>query len=373
MNESLEEPDARPTTGRVGVIGLGLIGGSVGLCLRGLGWTVVGADRDPRRCSDALEVGAVDEIVDIASMGSTDLVVVATPVGIIAEVVAAALDAGAPVVTDVGSVKGAVAAAITDPRFVPGHPMAGSEHEGVRGARPDLFHGAVWVLSPSATTADEAFAAVRAMVASMGADVATLDADAHDRLVAVVSHVPHLAAVTLMSVAEGRSVEHRALQRLAAGGFRDMTRIAAGHPGIWPDICAANAEAICEALDEVIARLSAIRIQVADGRRDELLVTLQRARAARIALPTGVPRDVDLAEVRIPVTDRPGELADITRLATDIDVNIYDLEIAHSAERAGGVLIVIVAAAIGERLVGALMANGYRPSIRPLTEAEDVA
>ncbi len=371
MQQRPDEPDALPTTGRVGVIGLGLIGGSVGLALRSLGWTVLGADRDPSRCADALDVGAVDEIVEVSSMGSTDLVVVATPVGSIAEVVTAALDAGAPVVTDVGSVKGAIAAAIEDPRFVPGHPMAGSEHVGVRGARPDLFHGAVWVLSPSQTTADAAFTAVRSMASSVGADVATLDADAHDRLVAVVSHVPHLTAVTLMSVAEGRSVEHRALQRLAAGGFRDMTRIAAGHPGIWPDICAANADAICEALDDVVERLGVIRAQIAEGSRDDLLRTLQRAHAARIALPTGVPRDVDLAEVRIPVTDRPGELADITRLATDIDVNIYDLEIAHSAERSGGVLIVIVAAAIGERLVGALMANGYEPSIRPLSGAED--
>ena len=145
-----------------------------------------------------------------------------------------------------------------------------------------------------------------------------------------------------------------------------MTRVAAGDPAIWPDICTQNANAISRVLDDFIERLGSLRDQVLDGEGAALLNTLERARAARVNLPTGVPSDVSLAEVRVPVADKPGELASITRLATDIDVNIYDLEIAHSAEGQGGVVILIVAESTGERLVGALMANQYSPSIRPL-------
>ena len=171
-----------------------------------------------------------------------------------------------------------------------------------------------------------------------------------------------------MRVADDHAEEHRALLRLAAGGFRDMTRIAAGHPGIWPDICVDNAAAITGVIDEVIASLAETRDLVASGDKDALLAGLEDARRARINLPTGVPTDIDLAVLRVPVLDQPGELASITRLATEIDVNIYDLEIAHSSEGQRGVVILVVPAATGERLVGALMANGYRPSIRAMDQ-----
>ncbi len=358
--------DARQSSRRAGVVGLGLIGGSVGLALRERGWFVIGADISPAVAADALELGVVDEIGDPAR---ADITVVATPVGAIAATVKEMLDAGAPLVTDVGSVKAPVVAQIADPRFVAGHPMAGSEHSGVRGARADLFHGAVWVLTPSEQSSDETYAAVRAVVADRGAEVITIDPAAHDQLVAVVSHVPHLAAVTLMALADTQSSRHRALLRLAAGGFRDMTRIAAGEPSIWLDICRENAAAIAGVLDHLIADLGAIRAQVAADDRAALLGTLERARVARVNLPTGVPLDQPLAELRVVVPDQPGELAKVTRLATDIDVNIYDIEIAHSFEGQGGTLILIVPEAKSERLVGALMAHGYNPSTRPLEQS----
>ena len=348
---------------RAGVVGLGLIGGSIGLSLRAQGWEVIGADRSPAACDAAVEVGAIDRVGDAAD---AEITFVATPVGAIIDTVNDVLARGGGLVTDVGSVKGPIAAAIDDPRFIAGHPMAGSEHSGVRGSRPDLFHGAVWVLAPGERTDDVNYATVRSVVASLGADVVAIDPAAHDQLVAVVSHVPHLTAVTLMALADARSIEHRALLRLAAGGFRDMTRIAAGDPGIWPDICSQNSAAITGVLDELIGSLSSIRSLIEHDDQPALLETLETARVARVNLPTGVPADVALAELRVPVTDRPGELASITRLATDIDVNIYDIEIAHSAEGQGGVVILIVPEATGERLVGALMANHYRPSIRPL-------
>lgn len=350
-------------TRRAGIVGLGLIGGSVGMALRERGWHVVGADDEPQACLDALDMEAIDEVGDPAS---TDIVFVATPVGSIVAVVRDLLERGAPLVTDVGSVKAPVTAEIDDERFVAGHPMAGTEHSGVRGARGDLFHGAVWVLTPGEHTADSSYTTVRGIVANLGADVVSIEAGAHDQLVAVVSHVPHLTAVSLMALADERATEQRPLLRLAAGGFRDMTRIAAGQPGIWLDICRENSGAITNVLDQLIADLARVREQVAGDDRPALLATLDRARRARLSLPTGVPRDAALAEVRVGIADQPGSLARITRLATDIDVNIYDLEIAHSVEGEGGMLIMIVPASTGERLVGALIASGFGPSIRPL-------
>ena len=141
--------------------------------------------------------------------------------------------------------------------------MAGSEQIGLQGADPELFEGAVWVLTPTTTTDLESFDRLKGVVISLGADVLVLSAADHDRLVAVVSHVPHLVAATLMNAASTGAEHDGALLRLAAGGFRDMTRVAAGHPGIWPDICAENAGAIVDALDTIVSDLGRLRDQVA--------------------------------------------------------------------------------------------------------------
>jgi prephenate dehydrogenase len=348
---------------RAGIVGTGLIGGSIGMALKARGWHVTGTDRDQDRATRALELGALDAV---GTDPDAEITFVATPVSAIADAARDALAGGSGLVTDVGSVKGPTVEAVADPRFVGGHPMAGSEQEGVDGADPALFEGAVWVLTPTGETDDGAYATVRAVVSSLGAEVVALPPDRHDALVAVVSHVPHLTAATLMGLAADRSEEHAALLRLAAGGFRDMTRIAAGHPGIWPDICAENRAAIVEVLDRLGDALGDMRDLVAKGDRDGLLGTLERARAARVNLPSRFERPDDLAEVRVPVPDRPGVLADVTTLATDLDVNILDLEIAHSGEGQRGVLILVIEAGMGERLRGGLLARGYRPSIRAL-------
>jgi prephenate dehydrogenase len=267
------------------------------------------------------------------------------------------------VVTDVGSVKASVVAAVDDARFLGGHPRAGSEQEGVEGADPDLFRGAVWVLTPTPATSDATFALLRSILTELGAEVVALAPDHHDALVAVVSHVPHLTATALMRLADDRATEHRALLRLAAGGFRDMTRIASGHPGIWPDICAENRDAILDVLDGLVASLTEVRAVVADGDRDALLAGLEQARAARSNLPTRLGADAALCEVRVPVPDRPGVLAEVTTLAGELGVNIADVEIAHSSEGDAGVLIVVVELAEAERLRTGLVARGYRPSV----------
>ena len=323
---------------RAAVIGTGLIGGSIGLALRERGWHVTGSDGDAARAARALELGALDAVGEDPD---AEVTFVATPVSSVTAAARAALVSGG-VVTDVGSVKRSIVDAVDDPRFVGGHPMAGSEQEGVDGATATLFEGAVWVLTPTPTTDTTAHGLVRSIVTSFGAEVLELPPDRHDALVAVVSHVPHLTAATLMVLAAEGAQEHRAMLRLAAGGFRDMTRIAAGHPGIWPDICVENRDAIVAALEELEATLREVRDVVAAGDRESLLDVLEQARAARTNLPSRVAAMAEMAEVRVPVPDRTGVLAEVTTLASELGVNIADFEIAHSSEGQAGVLLMLV-------------------------------
>lgn len=345
------------------VVGTGLIGGSVGLALRAVGWRVTGVEPNPERAEMAADIGAVD---DLGRPGPCDLAVIATPPAEVAPMARRLLDAGAAVVTDVAGVKAPIAAAVDHPSFVGGHPMAGNEQDGLHGAAVDLFRDAVWVLTPTERTDDAALARVRQVVTGFGAQVIALSPERHDRLVAVVSHVPHLAAATLMRLADSRASEHRALLRLAAGGFRDMTRVAAGHPAIWPDVCVGNRDAIAEVLDDLMEELSRLRDQVAAGDRDGLLARLEAARRARRNLPTTAPEPAELTEVRIPVKDEAGELAAITTLAADLDVNIYDLEIAHSAEGPRGVILALVDSGLAPSFGAGLEAVGYRPALAAL-------
>jgi prephenate dehydrogenase len=352
--------------GRAQVVGTGLIGGSVGMALRAQGWHVTGRDADPRRASRALELKALDAVGEDPEAQVT---FVATPASSVAKLARRALAQGSPsaVVTDVAGVKGPVVSGVNDPRFVGGHPMAGSEQEGVEGASPEMFAGATWVLTPTPSTDPEAFALVRAVVVSLGAEVVAIPPERHDALVALVSHVPHLTAATLMRLAAEDALQHGALLRLAAGGFRDMTRVAAGDPAIWPDICAENAEAIVEVLDRLLEALSGVRDVVARGERSVLLSALEEARRARRNLPARAARPEDLAELRVPVADRPGTLAFVTTLAGELGVNIVDLEIAHSAEGDRGVLILVVDAQMAPRLQRALADGGLRPAVQGLS------
>ncbi len=347
---------------RAVVVGTGLIGGSIGLALRAQGWHVTGNDRDPVRAERALARGALDAVGEDAQ---AEVTFVATPVGAVAGQAEVALK-GRGVVTDVGSVKASIVSAVDDPRFVGGHPMAGSEQDGVEGADASLFSGSVWVLTPVAGTDPDAHSLVRSVVSSLGAEVVELAPARHDELVAVVSHVPHLAAAALMGLAADRSEEHGVVLRLAAGGFRDMTRVAAGDPGIWPDICAENAPAIVELLADLEAALGRVRATVATGDREALLALLGQARTARRSLPVGADSTADLAELRVPVTDRLGVLAEITTLATELGVNIASLEIVHSGEGEAGVVILVVRAELVGRLAEALATLGYHPIGRHL-------
>jgi prephenate dehydrogenase len=359
------EAEVSAGAGRAQVVGLGLIGSSLALALRAAGWQVSGEDLDSARAERALELGAVDRIGRDAA---ASIAVVATPVSSVATIARQLLAAGGPqlVVTDVGGVKGPVVAAVGHPRFVGGHPMAGSEQEGPDGADADLFRGATWVLTPTMATDQSAYARIRSLVSSVGAEVVALQPERHDALVAVVSHVPHLAAATLMALAADASLEQGALLRLAAGGFRDMTRVAAGSPAIWPDVYRDNADAVLHVLDDLLERIGAARRIVAEGSWGELVALLEHARHARRNLPPRVAAPEQLAELRVPVADRAGVLAEVTTLLGGLGVNVADLEIAHSAEGERGVLVLAVDAGDAEKARLALAEHGYRPAVRRL-------
>jgi prephenate dehydrogenase len=353
---------------RAEIVGLGLIGGSIGLALRSRGWHVSGDDLDPRRAAQALSIGALDRVGEDAE---AEIAFVATPASavpaearrLVALRRAAGSAARGRAVTDVAGVKAQIVAEVDEPTFVGGHPMAGSEQEGLDGADGELFEGATWVLTPTPSTDSAAFSTVSSVVSSLGADVVALPPDRHDTLVALVSHVPHLTAATLMALAADTAEEHAALLRLAAGGFRDMTRIAAGHPGIWPDICTDNSAAILVAFDSLLERLAEMREIVATGDRKRLTELLEHARGARRNLPPRGPRPETTVELRVPVPDRPGVLAEVTTLIGELGVNIYDLEIAHSSEGPRGVLVMAIDAAEAEKVRLALAGVGYRPAV----------
>ena len=340
------------------VIGLGLIGGSIAARLVELGWRVGGSDPLPGRVETAHSRGIV---TDVVIDPDAEITFVAVPVLQLRTEVERALALTSGVVTDVGSVKGPLVDQIKDPRFMGGHPMAGSELDGLDGADPTLFEGATWILTPTSRTPDSVFALAAGVAHQLGANVLALSANDHDRLIAVVSHVPHLTAATLMTLADRRSEEHASLLRMAAGGFRDMTRIASSKPGIWLDICKANREAILSTLDDFIAGLIDLRgtVEREDSRGLEEL--LLKAREARSNLPARVRSLEDAVEVRIPIPDRPGSAAEIFTLAAELNVNLANFEVVHSAEGDRGVAIVLVDKAQVELFRGGLIARGFRP------------
>ncbi len=306
MSDPGGRTDRRPL--RVAVIGVGLIGGSIGLAARGrLGAHVVGHDPDAGALRKAQAMGAIERGADslAAAVGEADYAFVATPVGPTVEVVLEALGAAGPecVVSDVGSTKRHVARAIEDPRFVPGHPLAGAETAGVEGAREDLFDDALWYLAPwvqaGAKSAEVAPALARmvALIEQLGARPVAIAPEDHDRLMASVSHLPHVLANVLVAqalraapAAMGEpsgsvSFSTGAVYGLETVGanpsFRDATRVAGANTAIWTDIYMSNADYLAETLDGAIKELSGVRDALDAEDADALVAWNERAREER--------------------------------------------------------------------------------------------
>lgn len=336
------------------VVGLGLIGASLSLALRDAGWRVTGDDVDPDVVALATSGGV---IVAQAPDPHVTLIAIATPAGAVADVAKEYLarfsDPGL-LVTDVAGVKSAIVQSVTDPRFLGGHPMAGSELRGLAGARADLFQGCTWVLTPTALTPADVYTRLHGQLREIGANVVAVSPSDHDRLVALASHVPHLLAGALMNQAAEAAREDAVLLQLAAGGFRDMTRIAAGDPAIWPDILFENRDAVSSALIALEERLTGLRAALESRDRPTLEASLTSASLARRQLPGRALSSEDMAYLRVLIADRPGSLARVTMTASEMLVNIYDIEIAHSLEGNRGTLLLAVDAQQAERFMAAL-------------------
>ena len=358
-------------TERVLVVGTGLIGGSIALALRkNTGAMVRGFDALPANAKTAMDLGALHDVVEELGEGAADadIVVVATPVGEVLrtiEVVAANARPGT-IVTDVGSTKSGIVAKAEEMlgphrSFVGGHPMAGTEGEGVASARGDLFVDALWILTPTGATDSDAYRRVNALVGSLGARTLALDPSEHDRLVALVSHLPYAIATALMAVA-GDEGDPRVF-RTAAGSFRDVTRTAGSNPTVWRDIFATNADAVVRELDQFGAMLDELRSALADARWDDLDALIERARSARKRFPPkGERTPAAPVTLEVGVPDRPGMFAEITTAIGEGGINIEDLWVDHTA--VGGVLHVVVdGRETAEQAAAFLADRGFRTTV----------
>ncbi len=278
--------------GRLCVIGTGLIGGSVARALRAAGACeeIVGCGRNREHLQRACELGVVDrfETSPAAAAAGADLILVAVPLGAMAAVFRGLADAAAAgaVITDAGSAKGSVirdareAFGEIPSRFVPGHPIAGTERSGVEASFAELFQGRRVILTPVAETEPEAIAKVAVMWRATGAEVLEMGAQHHDEVLAATSHLPHLLAYCLVDTL-ARLDDRVEIFRYAAGGFRDFTRIASSDPAMWRDICLANREPLLAALAQFNGELSQLATALERDDGGALLSVFSRAKNAR--------------------------------------------------------------------------------------------
>lgn len=295
MSESVTVTKAQSSAAKIGrlvVVGLGLIGGSFakGLRERGLCREVVGVDLDAESRRLAVQLGVVDRCESdlAAACQGADVIQLAVPILAMERVLGelARMELGHAVLTDVGSAKGNVVRAAAQAfagksvRFVPGHPIAGSERSGVEAANADLFRRHKVILTPSEQSDDAALALVESLWRELGADVEVMEVEHHDQVLAATSHLPHLLAFTLVDSLAKRG-ENLEIFRYAAGGFRDFTRIAGSDPVMWHDIFLANRDAVLHTLDVFRDDLDALRDAVDAGDGHQLLGVFTRARVAR--------------------------------------------------------------------------------------------
>jgi len=357
-------------TDRIAVLGTGLIGTSIALAAARVGGRVTGWDaRDDVAARAAsrgrfASVPTMEEAVDGA-----DIAVVATPIASIADVTVRALAADpSVVVTDVGSIKSRVIRDVAEAasshdisRFVPGHPMGGGERSGPDHAAASVVDGIVWVVAPHDVSSPDAVSLVERFVEAIGAHPIRMSPTRHDRLVGFVSHLPQVASSALMGLAATEEADEPEILLLAAGGFRDLTRLAASDPGLWSEILLANRDEIGRAIDLYVARLLALRDRIRE--RDSFAVqqAFAEAKEARLRLAAKPQVRAGVAVIQVELADRPGALAELTAGLGGGALNIEDLQIVHSPEGGRGRVHLTVALSAAEQAMTVLEAGGYDP------------
>ena len=353
--EPRRETPAAPATStaigvaRLAVVGTGLVGTSVALAAKraGIG-SVTGFDIDAGTLREAAGRGAFDtQATSLAdALAGAELVVVAVPVGVVVETTLAALAAAGPdaTVTDVASTKRALAAAIDDVRYVPGHPVAGGETGGPGRATADLFDGATWFVTPTATTDADRLALVEQFVRGVGARPVRQSADDHDQLLALTSHLPHALANVLVGRVGVAADKNEAPLEHAGASLRDMTRIAGANPAVWIDIFVENGDLVADALAAYGADLDDVERALRDGDRAYFERTIAAAADTRARMLSHAYQTeaTQLNRVRVRIPDRPGVLARITQILGANGINIEDFELRHVSPEYGGVLVILV-------------------------------
>lgn len=348
---------------RIAVVGVGLIGGSIGLAARErLGATVSGWSRSRATLDRARELGAIDRAGDSLAdaVRDAEAVFVCAPVGVLPEVVADVL-AAAPqdcVVTDAGSTKRSVVEATADPRFVGGHPLAGAETAGVEHARADLFQDATWYLTPTSAATGTLFERLHRLIRELGARPATIDAATHDTMLAAVSHLPHVLANVL--VAQAASALDGERMPATGPSFRDATRVAGANSAIWTDIYLANRDALIEQVDHAVARLQAVREALAAADPQAVTAWNDAAREDRRRLLEAQLAGGPLHELRVSVPNEPGVVATLALELARAGVNITDMALYPAPDHSEGVVALWIAGdEPAERALALVVQRGY--------------
>ena len=363
---------------RIAVVGTGLVGASFGLAARRAeAGEVVGWDEDPNALEVAAERGAVSPAASLQeALAEADIALVAVPVATLPGAVRSVLETAAEdcTVTDVGSTKETVcAAAASDVRFVGGHPICGAETQGPARASADLFDGATWFLTPLAVTEPARYRAIHALVAAVGARPVAIDPAAHDRLVAVTSHLPHALANVLLNQAGSARMDGHEPLAAAGGSLRDMTRIAGANPRIWVDIFLDNRAALAPALAEHRRRVEQLEAALADGDAGFLARWIGEAAGNRRRMLESAYEDVGrLHRLRVHVPDRPGVLAGIFQALGAERINVADFDLEHLSRERGGTLTILVGSEDDATLASAMLEQqGYGVVAAPVVDDAD--
>jgi prephenate dehydrogenase len=331
------------------LLGTGLIGSSIGVALRAAGFTVVAWDRDPSHLDGASSIGAFDRRASSQNeaIDGADLVVLAVPAEATVEILDE-LDTDTLVI-DVAGVKAPIAmAGARLSHFVATHPMAGAETSGPEGASGSLFRGATWVIVTDHASDDD-LDTVTEIVEAFGAVPVRMTAVEHDIAVALASHLPHLTASALVETVAA-DPDARAV---AAGGFRDLTRIAASKAAWWPDVLVENRLAVIDAIAALSERLSSIADELRSGERDAIARRLDATADIRRSMAAPV------VGVRLVLEDRPGQMALVGAALSSSSVDLRDLQLRHATHGGGGVLTLSVRPDEADRLAEALRLQGF--------------
>ena len=359
------------TSTRVAVLGTGLVGTSVAMAAVRAGDDVTGWDEDAGHVVRAAERAGFRAATSLqGAVQDAELVIVATPMATLAEIAVRALAAApAAVVTDAGSVKGVILAEVARSappgdagRFVGGHPMGGLERSGPEHASASVVDDIVWVLTPGPGTDPDAVDRLEAWVRSIGARPVRMDAARHDRLVAFVSHLPQVASTSLMGLVADEEAGEPEILLLAAGGFRDLTRLAASNPGLWSEILLSNRDAVVQAVDLYLDRLTRLRDLIGGAQGEDVRATFASAKAARLTLAAKPQVRSGVAVIQVPIPDRPGALAQLTAALGESRVNIEDLQIVHSPEGGRGTVHLTVAATAADVASTTLAVHDFDPT-----------